>query len=117
MWQLGWLAGGGGLTLQLQTGGPKVTTGSWEARARWDAPPTSQVNGLQLTLPPTCAPGGAHTLIDTAYQPAQPAGFPSCGRGRGTGGGGGGGRLWEAEPHSLTRVGDKGLCWAAAKPW
>lgn len=33
------------------------------------------------------------------------------------GGTGGGGRLWEAEPHSLTRVGDKGLCWAAAKGW
>lgn len=83
MWQLGWLAGGGGLTLQLQTGGSKVTTGSWEARARWDAPPTSQVNGLQLTLPPTCAPGG-HTPLLT--QPTSP---PSLRAFRAVGGGGG----------------------------
>lgn len=104
-------AGGGGLALQLQTGGPKVTTGSWEARARWDAPPTGQVTGLQPTLPPTVHLAG-HTPLLT--QPAQPAGFASCGMGWGTGGGG---RLWEAEPRSLARVGDKGLCWAAAKGW
>lgn len=105
------MAGGGGLTLQRQTGGPKVTTRSWEARARWDAPPTGQVNGLPLTVPPTVHLAG-HTPLLT--QPAQPAGFASCGMGWGTGGGG---RLWEAEPLSLTRVGDKGLCWAAAKGW
>lgn len=79
----GWLAGGGGLTLQLQTGGPKVTTGSWEARARWDAPPTSQVNGLQLTLRQPVHLAG-HTPLLT--QPASP---PSLQAFQAVGGGGG----------------------------
>lgn len=49
---------------------------------------------------------GAHTLIDTATGLREGA--------EGGGGTGRGGRLWEAKSQSVE---DKGLCWAAAKPW
>lgn len=88
--------GGGGLTPQPQTAGPKVTIGSREARARWGRP--THQPGNRLTLQPSRQPVhlAGHTPLLT--QPASPpslSGFPSCGRGWGTGGGG---RLWEAKP-------------------